>query len=156
MLNHVLLPLDRSEHAHRALHYARELVGSAGKITLLTVIRAPSTLYYEGNPYTPPQREYSASEYDAILKEAEDDARAYLRGIATTDDLSGLDVGLSVYVGEPAGAILEAAAELKVEAVVMASHGRTGVGRWLFGSVTQKVLSAAEVPVFVVPSRQTA
>ena len=62
-------------------------------------------------------------------------------------------VGVEVHVGEPANVIVETAERLKVDAIVMSTHGRSGLSRWLFGSVTNKVLSANVCPVYVIPSK---
>lgn len=53
----------------------------------------------------------------------------------------------------PAEAILEFCAENPIELIVMASHGYSGITRWLLGSITEKVLRTAHVPVVVVPVR---
>ena len=55
--------------------------------------------------------------------------------------------------GQPAERILEQAEELAVDAIVMSTHGRSGVSRWVFGSVAQKVLSGASCPIFIIPLR---
>jgi nucleotide-binding universal stress UspA family protein len=55
--------------------------------------------------------------------------------------------------GEPAGEILAAAREAKADLIAMTTHGRSGFGRLLFGSVAEAVLRQSEVPVFLM--RQT-
>ena len=58
---------------------------------------------------------------------------------------------LHVSSGDPAAAILDSAAKLGADLIVMASHGRTGVGRAVFGSVAEGVLRRTPVPVLVIP-----
>lgn len=53
----------------------------------------------------------------------------------------------------PAIGVLEAAARSGADMIVIASHGRTGMSRWLLGSVAEKIARSADVPVIVVPSR---
>ena len=60
-----------------------------------------------------------------------------------------------VEAGDPATVIVETAQKLHVDAIVMSTHGRSGLSRWLFGSVTQKVLAASCCPVFVIPAKVT-
>jgi nucleotide-binding universal stress UspA family protein len=55
----------------------------------------------------------------------------------------------SVVEGDPAARILEHAERHAGTAVVMGSHGRTGFSRWVYGSVSEKVLQAARVPVLI-------
>jgi nucleotide-binding universal stress UspA family protein len=49
-----------------------------------------------------------------------------------------------------ADAIIEFATHHDVDVIVIATHGRSGLSRWIFGSVTQKVIQAASIPVLVV------
>ncbi|MFQ5530430.1 MAG: universal stress protein, partial [Gemmatimonadota bacterium] len=57
-----------------------------------------------------------------------------------------------IFDDDPAHTIVAFASEQPIDLIVMATHGRTGVGRWLMGSVTSKVLRASSVPVVVVPA----
>ncbi|MBI5368379.1 MAG: universal stress protein [Planctomycetes bacterium] len=74
----------------------------------------------------------------------------HLRVAATRPELAGLAVETVLRVGDPAEQILEACRELAVDLIAMTTHGRTGLSRWVFGSVTEKVLRAATVPLLVV------
>src|ERR1051326_3917222 len=53
--------------------------------------------------------------------------------------------------GEPTDEILEQVRSARADLVVMATHGRSGLGRWLYGSVADEVLRRASVPIFLVP-----
>jgi nucleotide-binding universal stress UspA family protein len=59
------------------------------------------------------------------------------------------------YDDSPAHGILQIAASHEVDAIVIASHGRTGMTRWLLGSIAEKIARTAEVPVIIVPARTT-
>jgi nucleotide-binding universal stress UspA family protein len=82
-------------------------------------------------------------------------ANQYLDKIATALQEDGWQVQTEAVVGEPAYAIIEKSEELNVDAIVMSTHGRSGISRWLFGSVTSKVLGSVDRPVFVIPSRES-
>jgi len=155
MLNHVLVPLDESELSESALDYVPRLVGNEGQVTLLTVIVPPdlslSTLYAVPSQPNPPLQQTEEGLARQLRVQAED----YLRKKVERLGKLGLQVEALVYVGQPADTIVEYAADLNVDAIIMATHGRSGISRWLLGSVTQKVLSAAPCPVFVIPSRAT-
>jgi nucleotide-binding universal stress UspA family protein len=63
-------------------------------------------------------------------------------------------VTMEIKVGKPADVITELAETEFVDAIVMSTHGRNGFERFIFGSVTQKVLNAMPCPVFVIPGKQ--
>jgi nucleotide-binding universal stress UspA family protein len=68
--------------------------------------------------------------------------------------LHGYQVEIEIAHGEPADVILYVAEEKRVDMIIMSTHGRSGLSRVLFGSVTLKVLSAALMPVLIVPNRE--
>jgi nucleotide-binding universal stress UspA family protein len=61
---------------------------------------------------------------------------------------------LATFADFPADGILAAAEIEKVDLIVIASHGRAGMRRWLLGSVAEKLVRAADVPVVIVPARE--
>lgn len=153
MLNHVLVPLDSSDLAEEALDYARQVTGPGGKITLLMVVIAPE---YVTSGFYPVPFEYQIENYETIRTNRIAEARDYLMKVADRLTGDGIEVEYAILVGDPAESIVEQADELGVDAIVMSTHGRSGISRWIFGSVTQKVLSAAKHPVLVVPNRERA
>src|SRR5262245_43526320 len=62
----------------------------------------------------------------------------------------GVDAVVRVYPGSPETAIAQAARREHADTIVMSSHGRTGLGRWIFGSVAEDVLRTADLPVLLV------
>ncbi|MFP8953685.1 universal stress protein [Natrialbaceae archaeon A-arb3/5] len=64
---------------------------------------------------------------------------------------AGLSVSGAIATGSPADVILTSATEHDVDLIVMGTHGRTGIGQWFLGSVTENVVREADVPVFCVP-----
>jgi nucleotide-binding universal stress UspA family protein len=76
--------------------------------------------------------------------------------LATAEDIQvayPFKVTAEVEVGDPASMIADLARSTNADAIVMSTHGRSGLSRWLFGSVTLKVLEAAVCPVYVVPAK---
>jgi nucleotide-binding universal stress UspA family protein len=70
---------------------------------------------------------------------------------------AGLQVEPVMKQGDPAAQVLEACAELKADLIAMTTHGRTGIPRWMMGSVTEKVLRASKVPLLIVrPAKEAA
>lgn len=149
MLHHILVPLDGSALAEEALDEVKQIIDPSGQITLLIAIDVPEYAPYVFYPVP------ITVESDRLpLEEALDQARAYLEHVASSfSQTTGLRVVLKTVVGEPAAAIVECASELGVDAIVMSTHGHSGLSRWLFGSVAQKVLTATPCPLVIVPTR---
>jgi nucleotide-binding universal stress UspA family protein len=151
MLNHILVPLDESELSERALPYARHSLAAGGTLTLLCVIDLPPLPYMlSPGPYPVPV-ENNIEDYERMVKQLSEKARDYLQKAGQAFHEDGYQVKLQVVAGRAAESILSVAEETQAEMIVMSTHGRSGVGRWMFGSVTQKVLHSATCPVLVVP-----
>jgi nucleotide-binding universal stress UspA family protein len=144
MYRHILVPLDGSPLAEQVLSHVRRLASpeSGARITLLRAIPItyPATMDYDG--MLPPLVD--------SLPHLEAEARSYLEGIATSLQTEGLDVRVEISMMSAAEAILDFAESQNVDLIAIATHGRSGISRWVFGSVTQKVLQATTVPVLVI------
>jgi nucleotide-binding universal stress UspA family protein len=81
-----------------------------------------------------------------------DQAEAYLSAIAQRLSGEGIPVETHVYYDRPVNAILDAAERQGADLIVMSTHGRSGLGRMLYGSVADQVLRHTMVPVLLVPS----
>ena len=150
MLKNVLVPLDGSELAECALSYAKQILAPEGQIVLLTAIDIPERVPMAFYPAISPVPVDQSLVEDQFIPHAKD----YLFEHADFLRDEGFHAEIVTTVDEPATAIIRKADEYKVDAIVMSTHGRSGLGRWLFGSVTSKVLSVSDVPVFVVPGRK--
>lgn len=159
MLAHILVPLDGSLLSEEALSYARQMVDPHGKLTLVTAVELPivmpDTLYpvyslsFEQLHSDHPGAHFYSPEH--LLN----NAKTYLEHVAERlHDVTDVDIQIRYEVGEPAEVVLKIAQEKQVDAIAMSTHGHSGFTRWLFGSVTTKVLNAAPCPVLVIPSRE--
>jgi nucleotide-binding universal stress UspA family protein len=151
MLKNVMVTIDGSELSEAALPYARSIVDSDGVITLLSVVDLPDITTYGLYPM-PVGLDY----YDKTMSYAEAGTKEYLTRVADQLRGEGLKVREVIAIGDAAEMIVSQAQENDVDAIVMSTHGRSGINQWLFGSVTQKVLSRIPCPVFVVPGRKKA
>jgi nucleotide-binding universal stress UspA family protein len=143
MYTHVLVPLDGSAEAERALPIAARLArASGGSLSLVRVVRAP--VEFEAG-LAPP-----ATWAPAARPEEREEATAYLELLRQQDGLEGVSTTTTVYAGPPAAMVLAAVASGGADLIVMTSHGRTGVQRWLLGSVAAEVAREALVPVLIV------
>ena len=90
---------------------------------------------------------------DQQWEHQKDQALHYLHTIAARPEWHGVQVSVAVEMGKPAETILACAEKHGVNRIVMSTHGRTGVGRWVFGSVADKILRAADTTVVLVRPR---
>jgi len=149
-LKHVLVPLDGSPLAEQGLQYAERLVGKAGKVTLLMVVELP--LVYPMVSPSPPILPGEIEDYETHRKKQLLKSQEYLNLIAKKLSVGEIEHKI-VDAADPAEIIVEIAEEKQVDAIVMSTHGRRGLSRWLMGSVTQKVIQAAHCPIFIIPNR---
>lgn len=141
--NHILVPLDGSELAEMALADAFAVAHmSQAHLTLLQVV-------------VPIEHGLDPDVDDAIVIEAKgekykDEALQYLnkvRELMADDTVTTHTVAL---LGTPAETIIDYAIEQSIDLIVMATHGRSGIMRWVYGSVADKVLRAADAPILLV------
>lgn len=157
MLKHILIPLDGSTLAEEAITFAEKLIDPNGKITLVAAVDMPDVLPTGFYPIADPSLMSSglreASNYykpNEIIEQGQ----TYLEKIAEQLKTKlKISVAVHVEISEPAELIIRLSEELHVDAIVMSTHGRSGISRWLFGSVTSRVLSHSLVPVMVIPNK---
>jgi nucleotide-binding universal stress UspA family protein len=143
MFKRILVPLDGSARAEQALPVAARLARATQGSVILTQVAHIPTDYgmYAATPVVIAP---------ALVDTERAEAQAYLSDVAKRDALAGLRVETDVTVGLPAHDILDEIVERQADAVVMCSHGRTGLGRWMLGSVAEHVARYAPVPTFIL------
>lgn len=145
MFGRILVPLDGSAQAEEALPVAARIARASGaSIALVSVVRAPMEFELS---LTPP-----AAWAPAARPEERAAAAAYLNEIRTRDTWAGLTITTGVYAGPEASMILTVAKAQGSDLIVMTSRGRTGLTRWLLGSVASEVAREAEIPTLVLRS----
>ena len=148
MLKRILVPLDGSPLAEKALTVAARIARtSKGTIVLLRVIGV-STTY---TPYVYGSDMAQSPELAQDLMDMEqENAEKYLAEIARLDILAEIQVESTVIPGSAGIAIIDTAKEEKVDLIVMSSHGETGFRRLALGSVGQYVSRHSPVPVLIL------
>ena len=148
----ILVALDGSMRAEAVLPHAAQIATATGRgLLLLRVVPSPRTLeqltWPPGHPIASPDQ----------LEEEIGRARAYLRPLAERLRAAPVRVETTVRGGDPAAEILACAQEAPgIVQIALTTHGRSALGRWVFGSVAAKVLHGAPVPLLVVPMRGAA
>jgi nucleotide-binding universal stress UspA family protein len=143
-IHSILVPTDFSECGNYALSYAASLARSfkASIICVNVIEPIVPTVGYSGMTEPMPIAD--------IAEQLEDSAERELPKLAECEEFAGLDVEEMVVHGEAAAEIVRLANERSVDLIVIASHGRTGLGRILFGSTAEAVVRHAACPVLVV------
>jgi len=144
MYKRVLVPLDGSMVAEAIVPFILEIAGPLDiDVALLRVIAPTLPVVVEsGGPV-------AADDAEKLRESAEE----YLATVAADLRARGVRVTLAVRFGDAVAEILAGAREAEADLIAMTTHGRSGLGRLLFGSVAEAVLRHAEVPVFLM--RQT-
>ena len=142
----VLVALDGSTACESVLRFLLEIAGPLDMtVVLLHVLEPIPPQALEGS------RHVVVEDVEARTREAEE----YLAPIAAALRTQGVDTSWAIRRGRPADEILSAAKEGGADLIAMATHGRTGLGRLLFGSVAEAVLRHAPVPVFMIRQPHT-
>jgi nucleotide-binding universal stress UspA family protein len=142
----LLVPLDGSELSEAVLPHVEGLaLRLAARVHLVRVANLPATVVMGpmDGPVPPGVLE------DALQAEI-DEARQYLTGVAGRLQGRGLQVTWEVLEGNPAQAIIAAARQHGCDLIAMATHGRSGLPRLVLGSVADRVLREAHLPVLLV------
>ncbi len=135
MVKHILIPLDGSPMAEAVLPHVLTLAQSAHtQLHLLRVAQCPVEFIFCDPAIAPPL----------------DDPEAYLIHIAAPLRRAGYWVIVHLAWGRVADAILAYAEAIQADLIAMATHGRSGLSRWLLGSVADEVVRHAPVPVLLV------
>lgn len=144
----ILLPTDFSECGNYALSYAASLARRFGASIICINVIEPivPTVGYSGMTEPLPIAD--------ITEQLEDSAERELPKLAECDECTGIDVEELVVHGEASSEIVRVAKERQVDLIVISSHGRTGLGRILFGSTAESVVRHASCPVLVVKPPQ--
>lgn len=145
MFKKILVPSDGSELAHQAAEYAAELAQTHGAEVIGVYVINPFPYIGIGDA--------SAIGLQAYLTEAQAAASQSLQVIRDTCAARGVTfVGDTVERHVTYEGILDAATAEACDLIVMGSHGRTGIEALVLGSVAQKVLTHAKIPVLIVKS----
>jgi nucleotide-binding universal stress UspA family protein len=147
MYKHILFPTDGSELSLKAANDAAELAKSMNaKITALYVV-PPFVPPFLGDGIALNAPEYSPDVHEE--RHSRYAERAFTKVEATAAKANVAVRRLKVSGDEPWRSIIDSASEKKCDVIVMASHGRGGVGTLILGSETNKVLAHSKTPVLV-------
>jgi nucleotide-binding universal stress UspA family protein len=145
MFQRILVPLDGSHRAERAIPVASRIARAFGSSVIMLYVVAPPV---SSGKFRVPE-EYPKVGTDEELAEATE----YLKILAQSDEFSGIKTEAQTLVGAVASTILSATQSLQADLVVLCSHGYTGFQHWRLGSVAEKVIRHAPISVVVLRDR---
>ena len=146
MYKKILVPLDGSDLSECVLEHVIA-IATGSRVTEVILLRIIEEL---------PKLAYSETSED-IVQEAEakaaSDFKDYLAQLANKLEKEGIATQTVVIQGKPADEILNYAEKNQVDLIIMSTHGRSGISRWVFGSVADKVVHYSTFPIFIVPPK---
>jgi nucleotide-binding universal stress UspA family protein len=141
----ILLPIDGSEFSDAAVQTVASTIRPEGtRVAIFSIVEPLEYL-------NPPQMDVGyAPELNQIRKERKEQARIYVTTAAQRLQSAGFDVDTSVVEDEIRGAILDFAKDWKADLIVVGSHGRRGLTRFMLGSVAESIARHAHCSVWIV------
>ena len=140
----MLVPLDGSPLAEVALSEALTLAKIPGsEVILLEVVPPIEDIIGNGG-------NSGETGVDQQWESRKTRALRYLNSVCSRAEWRSVHTQVIVEVGRPAETILDLAQGQNIDRIVMSTHGRTGLGRWLYGSVADKVLRATDRTIVLV------
>jgi universal stress protein A len=139
----ILCPVDFSDASRKAVQYAREFASNMGAAVYLLNVVEPRPMAVDITlNYVPLEED--------LEKAASEDLKVILQEFIQ----AGLKAECAVEFGNPSDVILDKAAELDVNLLIMGSHGKTGLSRLIMGSVAETVVRKANCPVLIVKAEE--
>ncbi len=155
MYHRILVTLDGSLLAEQVLPHVKAVLEGLKDVHVYLLSVAQLIDYSAASAMAYPMSMVPARTVDeeAERRRIETDLHDYLRGIEHQLVRESVTVSSEVRFGRPAEEIIAFAKDLKVDLIAMSTHGRSGLARWAYGSVADRVLHAAHCPVMLVRAK---
>ena len=146
MFKRIMVPLDGSKAAERALPPARQLAAALGAELRLVHVTEPA----EAIPWRLAPLSLHAEAVETMMSGDERAARAYLETLRTRLVAAGVAVTIECLSGYAAATLIDYEREAQIDLVVLASHGRAGPGRFALGTVAERLLRHGSAALLLV------
>ena len=146
MYQTIMVPLDGSELAECVLPHVESVAKAAGTKNII-LTRVADFFFAEpmgGGSYFSDEQ---IKQWDADHKAV---AEKYLAEVASRIDVGQADIKTEVITGRAVQTLVEYTKKNKIDLIIIATHGRSGVSRWVWGSVAGRLLHSANAPVMMV------
>ncbi len=145
MYNRILVPLDGSELAECVLPHVEAIAKGCGVNEIVALIAIePVYLFADEGGGT------ATVDVVKLQNMREESAASYLKEVAGKLQARNMNVRTAMLKGNAADVIVDFARNNGVDLIAMATHGRSGISRWVWGSTAEKILRSATVPVLMV------
>ena len=146
MYNKILVPLDGSELAECVLPHVEAIAkGCNTKNVVFIRVVEPVVLPVADGEY------FSSNVWTQIEQQEKAIAVNYLDEVVKNIKLDDINVEAKVILGRVADSIVDFIIKNNIDLIIIATHGRSGVSRWLRGSVANRVLHAVRAPILMIP-----
>ena len=146
MYRKIMVPLDGSKLAECVLPHV-EAIAQLSKVSVQLVhVIEPLELPTRGGIAL------SIDDLKQIELHTKNDAESYLRGIVERLKLAGIKAHSKLLTGKAADSLVDYVHKSNFDLLIMATHGRSGISRWIWGSVAEKILHSSSIPVLLVRS----
>lgn len=144
MYNRILIPLDSSELAECVIPHVEAIARGCGvkEVVAATVVEPVYYFADDGGA--------GAIDIIKIQKMREEGAASYLKEIGQKLEAKNLTVKTVLLKGNAADSIVDYAKTNGVDLIAMATHGRSGISRWVWGSTAEKILRSSTTPILLV------
>jgi len=141
----VLVPLDGSAFSETSIPYVKELTKGTGSEIILLQVSEPPILPAD----RPPDVKPSWEEYrDILMAEIKQQSLEYLEKVKA--GFKAESIRIQVVLGKATDSILQVAQKEKVNLIAMTTHGRTGASRWVYGSVSTRIVGESLQPILLI------
>jgi len=149
MYKKIMVPLDGSELAECVMPHV-EAITTGCKITRVVFVRVVNPVQLPASVPARGEFAFSEKERQQLEEHRKQTADAYLKEIVENTRFEGAQLSYEVLEGKVADTLAHWAEKNEVDLIVIASHGRSGISRWVMGSVADRVLRSACVPVLMI------
>ena len=147
MYRHIMVPLDGSELAECVFPHV-VAIAERRKACKVTLVRVVTPLHLYGGV----ESRLSPEERQRLETDSMDAARKYLGQVVGRLKDKGIAAQSEVLHGDVINKLVDYVEKNEVDLIVIATHGRSGVSRWVWGNIADKILRSAHVPVLMVRS----
>jgi nucleotide-binding universal stress UspA family protein len=145
MYQKIMVPLDGSKLAECVFPHLSALAGG-GQVNNIVLIRVVEPFYQPSSP----EFVLSPDDIDTVKAEMKAEAEDYLSLLMKNVKFNGVKVRSEILTGSAAEVLADYATQNEIDLILIATHGRSGVSRWVWGSVADRILRSACVPVLMV------
>jgi nucleotide-binding universal stress UspA family protein len=157
MLKKIMVPLDGSELAECVLPHVEGFIESC-RVGTIVFVRAiePDPMSFRESYAIP---EVDLEKIEAYTKKIEEERKSsagkYLNDVVDRLRQEGIEYHTEVIVGEVADSLMDYSESNDVDLILIATHGRSGISRWVRGSIADRILRASQIPVLMVRAPET-